>query len=318
MTAALAALLVAAGLFCVVVAARAKSSRRVKDLRAVLETFETAPGGHVQPTDDLRAALARTGRMAEKAFRDTGLLSRLRGTLARSDWTLSAGEFLAVSAGLALAGLLLGLLAGALPLGLLLLVVLGAAPYGLVSRSVSRRRKRFEDQLPDVLDLLAASLESGAGIAQALELVVAEADNPAAVEFGRLLNATRFGATLVEGLEEMAERLDSRDLVYTVRAIAVQQRTGGRLAEVLRIVADFMRARFELKREVSALTAEGRLSAYILGGLPFFLAGFIALTSPAYLVPLYTTLPGLVMLAGSGVLLLISFAMIRKIIRIEA
>lgn len=318
MTTALAALLVAAGVFCAFVAIRAKGTRRVKDLRAVLETFETGPGGDVQPTDDLRAALARTGRMAEKALGETGFLNKLRATLARSDWTLSAGEFLAVSAGLALTGLVLGLLAGSVPLGVVLLLVVGIAPYALVSRSVSRRRRRFEDQLPDVLDLLAASLESGAGISQALELVVAEADDPAACEFGRVLNATRFGATLVEGLEEMAIRLDSRDLIYTVRAIAVQQRTGGRLAEVLHIVADFMRARFELKREIQGLTAEGRLSAYILCGLPFFLAGFIALTSPTYLVPLYTTGIGLLMIAGAGVLMLLSFAMIRKIIRIEA
>ncbi len=186
-----------------------------------------------------------------------------------------------------------------------------------MARSVARRRTRFEDQLPDVLDLLAASLASGAGIAQALELVVAEADDPTATEFGRVLNATRLGATLVEGLEAMAERLDSRDLLYTVRAIAVQQQTGGRLAEVLRIVAEFMRARFELKRDLQALTAEGRISAYILGGLPFAIGGFLAFSSPLYLRPLYTTGAGLLMLAVAGVLMLVSFGMIRRIIRIE-
>ena len=118
-------------------------------------------------------------------------------------------------------------------------------------------------------------------------------------------------------IEQMAERLDSRDLLYTVRAITVQQRTGGRLAEVLRIVAEFMRARFELKRELQALTAEGRISAYILGSLPFAIGGFIALTSPDYLTPLFTTGGGRILLAGSGALMLVAFAMMRKIIRIE-
>lgn len=312
----LAALLVALGLGGAVVAYRQKEQRRVRDLRGVLDGYATSVGP-VQQTDDLRAALARTGRLAERALSDTGLLSRVRAQLARSDWTLTPGEFLAVSAGALLLGLLVGAVSGTLGLGLLAGLVGAATPYLLVSRSVSRRRAAFEDQLPDVLDLLSASLEAGAGIAAALELVVAEADEPAASEFGRVLATTRLGATLLDGLQEMSDRLDSRDLVYTVQAIAVQQRTGGRLAEVLRTVAEFMRARFELKRELSALTAEGRISAYLLGGLPFALALIISVISPGYLTPLFTTAPGLVMVAGTSVLMLISFGMMKKIITIE-
>jgi len=245
------------------------------------------------------------------------VFARVRATLGRSDWTLSPGEFIAVSVALGGIGLLIGLLSSSIVFGVVLLLVGVVLPYALVARSVAVRRRRFDEQLPDVLDLLAASLESGAGLSQALELVVAEAANPAASEFARVLTATRLGATLVEGLEEMSTRLDSRDLVYTVQAISVQQRTGGRLAEVLKIVAEFMRGRFELKREISALTAEGRLSAYILGGLPFALAAFISLSSPGYLTPLFTTLPGLVMVFGAGTLMLISFFFMAKIVRIE-
>ncbi|MCU1691059.1 MAG: Bacterial type secretion system protein domain protein [Frankiales bacterium] len=312
----LAALLVAVGLGCAFVAYRQKEQRQVADLRAVLDGYATSTGP-VQQTDDLRAALARTGRLAERALSDTGLLARVRAQLLRSDWTLTPGEFLAVSAGALLLGIVVGVLSENVGLGLLLGLVGAVTPYALVSRSVSRRRAAFEDQLPDVLDLLSASLEAGAGIAAALELVVAEADEPAASEFGRVLAATRLGATLLEGLEEMAERLDSRDLVYTVQAIAVQQRTGGRLAEVLRNVAEFMRARFELKRELSALTAEGRISAYLLGGLPIALGLLISVISPGYLTPLFTTGPGLAMVCGASVLMLISFGMMKKIITIE-
>lgn len=314
----LAALLVAGGLFAVIVAVRQRSARQVRSLTALLEDYSSERSSvAVEDDADLRAALATTGRLAERALSDTGIFTRVRAVLGRSDWTLSAGEFIAVSVSLGGVGVAVGLLSGSVVLAVVLLIAGAVLPYALVARSVAVRRRRFDEQLPDVLDLLAASLESGGGLSQALELVVAEAANPAASEFARVLTATRLGATLVEGLEEMSRRLDSRDLLYTVQAISVQQRTGGRLAEVLRIVADFMRGRFELKREISALTAEGRLSAYILGGLPFAIAAFISLSSPGYLTPLFTTLPGLVMVVGAGGTMLIAFFFMAKIVRIE-
>jgi tight adherence protein B len=314
----LAALFVAGGLFAAVVASRQRGERRLRDLSAVLVSVAKVGVDHgPASSDDLRAALARSGRVAERALADTGAFTKVRATLARSDWTLSAGEFFAVSLGSGLVGLLLGLTIAPAGLALLVAVVVGALPYLLVSRSVSRRRSAFEAQLPDVLDLLSASLESGSTVPQALELVVAEADEPTASEFARVLSATRLGATLVDSLDDMAERLDSRDLVYAVRAIAVQQRTGGRLAEVLRIVGEFMRARAELRREISALTAEGRISAWILGSLPVAIGGFIGLTNPRYISPLFTTSPGLVMVSGAGALMLVAIVMMRKLIRIE-
>lgn len=318
MTSFVLALIVAGGLFVAVVASRASSQVRVRDLRKVLDTYSSTDADvPAQEDDELRRALAQTGRLAERAFSETGLFAKVRTTLARSDWTLSPGEFIAVSLVAGIAGVAIGVLSSAPPLALLLGILGLLGPFGLVTRSVNRRRALFEDQLPDVLDLLAASLESGAGIAAALELVIAEASDPAASEFARVLTATRLGATLVDGLSDMAERLDSRDLLYTVQAISVQQRTGGKLAEVLGIVADFMRGRAELRREIKALTAEGRLSAYILGGLPFGIAGFVSLTNPDYLEPLYTTLPGLVMLGVAGVLMLVSFFFMARIIKIE-
>ena len=312
----LSAILVGLGILAIIVAGRLRRDRRVHNLSSLLDDY-SGPTVDLEGNDDLRLALARTGRMAERAFAQTSVLDKVRRTLARSDWTLSAGEFVATSLGIGLLGVLLGIVSSSPPLAVLLGVAGVIVPWLLVTTSVSRRRAKFDDQLPDVLDLLAASLESGAGIAQALELVVAEAPEPTATEFARVLAATRLGSTLVEGLEEMAERLASRDLVYTVQAISVQQQTGGRLAEVLQIVAEFMRSRFELKREISALTAEGRLSAYLLGGLPFGIAGMIAILSPGYLRPLYTTFVGIVMITGAGILMLISFFFMSRIIKIE-
>ncbi|HVL92798.1 MAG TPA: type II secretion system F family protein [Acidimicrobiales bacterium] len=312
---ALAAALVTSGIFTVVVAQRARSARRVKDLRAVLEASyieEDRPDG-----DRIRVLLARTGVAAERAFASTSFLSRLRATVARSDWKVNAGELLAICGVAGVVGVLVGVSARSLPLALLLGGAGFAGPVVMVNRSVSRRRRRFEAQFPDVLDLLASGLESGSAIGAALSLVVAEADEPAASEFARVLAATRLGSTLVDALADLAERLDSEDLAWTVQAITVQQRTGGRLADILRSVSEFMRGREELRREVQALTAEGRLSAYILGGLPFGLALFISVTNGDYLTPLFTTVPGLVMLAGAGALMAVAFVMMSRIVRIE-
>lgn len=311
----LAALLVAVGIFIVVVAQWARSLRRIKNLRAVLDATyidESRPDA-----DQIRHLLARTGAVAERAFAKTSFLPRLKATVARSDWKVSAGELLAICLASGLLGVAVGASASSLALGLLLGGAGAAVPVVMVNRSVSRRRRRFEAQFPDVLDLLASGLESGSAIGAALNLVVAEADEPSATEFARVLAATRLGSTLVDALADLAERLGSEDLAWTVQAITVQQRTGGRLADILRSVSEFMRGREELRREVQSLTAEGRLSAYILGGLPFGLALFISVTNGDYLAPLFTTVPGLLMLAVAGTLMAVAFVMMSRIVKIE-
>lgn len=315
MIAALGAGLVFAGLFATIVALRARAVRRVHNLRELVELSYIDDESVLGPRQRSQL-LVRSGMVAERAM-SQGLVERIRNKVERSDWTVGPGEFVAVSVGAALIGLMLGTAGGSTPLGVLLASAGLATPVLLVNRSVERRRSRFEEQFPDVLDLLAASLESGASVQQAIELVVAEADDPAAAEFARVLSATRLGASLVDGLQAMAERIGSRDLTWTVQAIVVQQRTGGRLADVLRTVAEFMRGREELRRELKALTAEGKLSAYILGALPFAIAGAILLLNPEYLTPLFTTLPGLVMIGGACLLVVIGFVVMFKIIKVE-
>lgn len=312
----LGAVLVAAGVLVAIVGNERDKRRRVRDLRAVLDLQSLSPA-RPEDADRTSTLLARSGILAERALGEASLLHRLRHVLDRSDWTLAPGEFAVVSAvvggitglaGFTVAGTLGGLAAGVVGL---------VVPYGLVLRSVTRRRVAFEAQFPDVLDVLAASLESGASMAHALQLVVDEADDPAAAEFGRVLTATRMGASLPEAMEEAADRIGSSDLDWTVTAIAVQERTGGRLAEILRVVARTMRERAEVRRELIALTAEGRLSAYLLGGMPFALAGFLLMTNRDYLKPLYSDPLGVAMIIGSSLLMLAGFVWMRRIVRVE-
>jgi tight adherence protein B len=308
----LAALLLAGGLFLVWNGSRARHAQNVHNLRDVLEiTYEEGPKD--MSAHEVSQLLARAGAVAELALDRTGLSARLVAKIERSDYSVRPGEFVAITGAIATAGFLVGMLAQSPPLAILLAGIGLVAPITYVNRSVNKRRSEFEAQFPDVLDLVAASLQSGSSMAQALEMVVAEADEPAAGEFSRVLNATRLGMPLVDALKVMAERMGSRDLDW----IVVQQRTGGRLADILHTVAEFMRGREEVRREVKALSAEGRLSAIVLGALPFALAGMILVLNPDYLDPLFTTIYGWVMMVGAGIMLAIGFIVMSRMVKIE-
>ncbi|HVF54252.1 MAG TPA: type II secretion system F family protein [Actinomycetota bacterium] len=313
----LGALMAGIGLCVAVIAMRARKERRVGDLRAVLEIAYSTPVTSPLETDEISGLLARSGAVADRALGRSSLFGVITDRVERSDWSISPGEFVALSATAGVAGLFFGWLAGGPALALLLTGTGLVVPGMLVKRAVERRKKRFEAQFPDVLDLMGAGLEAGAGVAQALELVVSEAEDPARTEFGRALAATRLGSSLGEALSEMSTRIGSRDLQWTVHAITVQQQTGGRLADVLRTVAGFMRARDEIRRELNALVAEGKLSAYVLGGLPFMIAAFLLVFNPDYLRPLYTTVPGFVMMGLASVLMVIGFFVMSRIIKVE-
>jgi Flp pilus assembly protein TadB len=203
------------------------------------------------------------------------------------------------------AGVLIGVLAGWL--GMRLIVSLG----------ISRRRAAFAEQLPDVLQLVAGSLQSGFSLPQALDAVVRNDTQPSAGEFYRALAETRIGGELEAALDRVAERMDSTDLRWSVLAIRIQRSVGGNLVEVLRNTVDMMRERVRLRRHVRGLSAEGRLSAYILIALPVVVGGWLFLTRPSYVRPLYTTSFGLVMLVGAGVLVVLGTVWMRKAIKVE-
>lgn len=181
----------------------------------------------------------------------------------------------------------------------------------------SRRRRAFESELPSALDLVAGSLEAGAPLAHALELVASEGEGPLAEEFERALAHHRLGRPLIEALEESAARVGSRDFSWCASAIRAQQEFGASLASVFRTLAEFMRWREEIRGEVRALTAEGRLSAWVLGALPFVVAGYFALANPGYLGVLFTSPVGLMLLAVAGVFMTIGIVWMSRIVKIE-
>lgn len=260
-------------------------------------------------------AVAGMGRLLQAGKTEQGLAQRLDlAGISRppAEWAL-----LGCAAGAALA-VLLTLLTGNVPIGVLAGAVGGwLGMRTILSLRISRRRNRFRDQLPDVLQLIAGSLRAGFSLPQALGAVVREDTQPVAGEFSRALAETRVGVDLEVALDGVAARMDSVDLRWTVMAIRIQREVGGNLAEVLRNTVATMRERAYLHRHVRSLSAEGRLSAYVLIALPLLLGAWLFFTDRTYLSVLYTTGLGLLLLAGAGALFVVGVLWMRVAVKVE-
>lgn len=212
-----------------------------------------------------------------------------------------------------------GLLAGALmrwpwQLTLLGAVVLGLLPLVRLVQRRSARLHQIEGQLPDVMDLISRALRAGHAFPSALAMAGVEAAEPIAGEFKITSDEIGFGISVDKALNNMALRIPSPDVRYFVMAVIIQRETGGNLSELLGKLAELVRERFKLFAKVRVLAAEGKLSAWILTGLPFCVAGAIHLLNPNYLSVLFTDPMGIKMVIGAMVLMGIGiFAMWRII-----
>jgi Flp pilus assembly protein TadB len=295
--------------------------------------------GMIRPDDRARRLAARIERYGSRhvAGRAERPLSRIAGRLMSPVLRIgSVEENLALR--LDLAGIEWGpaewLLAGAaasLVLAIVLTALLGNVLIGVVlgvlagwlglkfglTFLIQRRRARFADQLPDMLQFIAGSLRSGFSLGQGLDAAVREDTQPVAGEFSRALAESRIGVDLEDALDQVADRMESADLRWTVIAIRIQRETGGNLAEVLGNTVVTMRERAMLKRHVRGLSAEGRLSAYILVSLPIFIGGWIFLTRRSYLRPLYSSTVGIIMLVVAVGLVVGGALWMRKVVKVE-
>jgi tight adherence protein B len=239
----------------------------------------------------------------------TGLLAgtELDRTIAQAGWTISASRFLvliaaftvALGGGFAVVGVISPVIGAALG------VVLGAVgPLLYLRMAKGRRLKKFAEQLPDGLDIIVRSLRAGHPIAAALSLVAKEMPDPIGSEFGITVDEMTYGMSLPEALAKMADRVDQGDLKFVLVAINIQHGSGGNLAEVLSGISAVIRARFRMKQKISALSAEGRISAVILSVLPFLVSGFIFLLKGDYYLE-HANDPRIYVAVGSGFLLMV-------------
>jgi len=239
-------------------------------------------------------------------------------SLEQANIPVRPGEAIIAVIGVAIiVGLLLGLFTGSVIWAVIAGVVVVVVLYMYVSGAASKERKRFANQLPEVLTLLATSLRAGYSIMQAIEAVAAEAPEPSNREFGQAMAEIRLGRPMIEALGDVAVRMESQDFEWTVMAISIQREVGGNLAEVLQSTAETILHRNRFRREVKALTAEGRFSMWIMALLPVAVFGMITVLNPGYAEPLYSTIPGYVMVGGAIFLMVVGIFWMQKIVKIE-
>ena len=197
-------------------------------------------------------------------------------------------------------------------------------PRFWLNRRKSSRLNSFNKQLPDTITLIANALRAGSSFLQAIELVVRESRPPISTEFGRVIREVNLGLSFEVALENMVRRVRSDDLELMATAISIQHTVGGNLAEILDSIAFTIRERVRIKGEIKTLTAQQRLSGYVVGFLPIGLAGFLFIAAPGFMSPMFDNrvsllgLPGgVLILCIGGFAMFIGFMLIRKIVDIE-
>jgi tight adherence protein B len=221
--------------------------------------------------------------------------------------------YIAVGSGL-LAGLIFAVLGSASFVILLAMLGGGSLPILFVWNKARRRLNAIDDQLPDLLVTLAASLKAGHSFRQGIQAVVDEGQPPASKEFKRVLTETRLGRPMDDALADMAARIGSKNVSFVVTAVTIQRQVGGSLAGIFDMVAEAVRNRQQFARKIRSLTAMGRASAYVLVGIPFFMLGTITLLNGEYMDPLYHTSTGQKLLITGCVMIAVGSLMLRKIV----
>ena len=239
------------------------------------------------------AAFAGLFRATEQAFGHRGVWKKLHTKLERADVPLRTVEFMYLIVGCGFLLAFFAAISGRSSMGILIALGVGTLiPYCWVSVKARKRMSAFENQLPDLLVTLAASLKAGHSFKQGIQTIVDEGQEPASKELGRVITDTRLGRPMDEALVDTAERIGSENFSFVITAVSIQRQVGGSLAGLFDMVADTVRQRQQFARKIRSLTAMGRASAYVLVGLPFFVAFAITLLNPSYMDPLYHTSTG--------------------------
>jgi tight adherence protein B len=304
--------ILAAALFGFVVFAAATwafRARSVRRIRTRLEPHVPALDVAVDGGTDARARLSFLNGLfgaTERALGRLGFWRRFALMLERADAPLRPAEFFYVMVGSGLALAILFALVGAHVVLVLIGFVLGVVPPIVVlSVRAGRRQQAFDDQLPEVLMTMAGSLRAGHTFRQAMQAIVDEGEEPASKEFRRVLVELSIGRPVDDAFTAMAKRMNSSNFQYVISVVTVQREVGGSLAGLFEMVSETVRQRQQFAKRVRALTSTSRISAYILGFMPFFMAIVLTILKPGYLTPLFTESAGLflVVVALSGIAL---------------
>ena len=279
------------------------------------------------------AALSSSATMTQlnKVVEQRDFGANLAREIARADLKLKPSEYLMIWAGSTI-GVPLGMVVFSVvmpglrnPFIILIGLLIGfMLPRFWLGRRKSGRLNKFNKQLPDTITLIANALRAGSSFLQAIELVVRESAPPISTEFGRVIREVNLGLSFDVALENMVRRVRSEDLELMATAISIQHTVGGNLAEILDSIAYTIRERVRIQGEIRTLTAQQRLSGYVVGFLPIGLAGFLFIAAPGFMTPMFDNRVSLIGLPGGVIILIIGgfamfmgFMFIRKIVDIE-
>ena len=304
------------GLLLLLAAVFAAAAKRGSWLRSRLasHTGHAGPGLPGQKHDRFAAGSAVL-RATERTFGEARFWHKIARLLERADVPMRTVEFLYVALGCSLG---LGFVAAATGrskfVTVIALLVGGVLPFAYLHFQAGRRLKAFENQLPDLLLTIAASLKAGHSFKQGLQTVVDEGQPPASKEFNRVLTEARLGRPMDEALGEMAQRVGSKELDFVITAVTIQSQVGGSMAGLFDMVAEAVRQRQQFARKIRGLTAMGRASAYVLVGLPFVTALVITLINPTFMDPLYHTSMGHALIGIGLVMMAFGSLILKKIV----
>lgn len=309
---------VGAGLSLIVAGWLAKVKERDKTLAQILDLPFGERDVRVEALTETRSPIVKgTVGFAGRMVTQFDTKGALKASLERARIPMKPGEFVVITAcaSLAMAALLYALTTAWVfaVFGLALAPLLASVT---VRHRIAKRKRQFETMLPDALSLIASSLSAGHTFLRAIQMMCEESEPPMSEEFSRVVAETRLGDPVVDALGRMSQRLGIRDLDWVVQAIRIQQTVGGRLADLLHTLADFIRARDEVRREVKVLTAEGRMSAWVLTALCPFMLLAVQFINPGYMDPMYHGV-GLLVLLGTAGMVAMGASIIFKMTKIE-
>lgn len=295
-------------------------SKRELSAEERVALYTSGAGALDQATRPPEEKLAQARGAAEAVLqRNKSLEERIARRLESAGMDWRASEWLLLHVGVVVGAAVLGVVIGGgnFLVGLLFIALGVFLPWMFLGFKRSRRVKKFNALLPDTLQLMSGSLAAGLSLAQSVDTIVREGSEPIAGEFKRVLVETRLGVSLEDALSGITERFDSKDFAWIVMAIKIQREVGGNLAELLDTVAGTIREREYMRRQVDALAAEGKISAYVIGGLPPVFLVYLVLVNPGYVNVLFTDPLGWLMLIGAAVMLGVGAFWMSRLVKVE-
>ena len=269
-------------------------------------------------TDILRKRVLSEIPFLNRLLLKTPGILKLDNLISQSNVTYPIGFFILLALFLAVLGFLVGntVIKNRL-LAVILMFLSGSFPFLYLLILKKKRIEKFKKQLPEALDLMSRALKAGHAFTNGLKLAADEFNDPLGPEFAEVLDEINFGVSVSNALRNLAKRVECPEIKYFVVGVILQRETGGNLAELMGILAFLIREKFKFQGKVRTLSAEGRLSAFILVALPFGIAGWMWFSNPKYLDPLLTDPIGKIMIIGAAIMMVFGIIVMKKLVAIE-